>query len=84
MKNIFIKAVAAVLACAAVAACGCADSGNAGNAGNTGNTGNTGGGGDLPMVTIDGEKLVDEQGNEVIMRGINAGGLFVTEAVEAP
>ena len=79
MKNIFIKAVAAVLACAAVAACGCADSGNAGNAGNTGNTGNTGGGGDLPMVTTDGEKLVDEQGNEVIMRGINAGGLFVTE-----
>ena len=79
MKNIFIKAVAAILACAAVAACGCADSGNAGNAGNTGNTGNTGGGGDLPMVTTDGEKLVDEQGNEVIMRGINAGGLFVTE-----
>lgn len=79
MKNIFIKAVAAVLACAAVAACGCADSGNAGNAGNTGNTGNTGGGGDLPMVTTDGEKLVDEHGDEVILRGINAGGLFVTE-----
>lgn len=79
MKNIFIKAVAAILACAAVAACGCADSGNAGNAGNTGNTGNTGGGGDLPMVTTDGEKLVDEHGDEVILRGINAGGLFVTE-----
>lgn len=76
MKNIFIKAVAAILACAAVAACGCADSGNAGN---TGNTGGTGGEKDLPMVTTDGEKLVDEQGNEVIMRGINAGGLFVTE-----
>ena len=76
MKNIFIKAVAAVLACAAVAACGCADKGGTGN---TGNTGGTGGEKDLPMVTTDGEKLVDEHGDEVILRGVNAGGLFVTE-----
>ena len=79
MKNIFIKAVAAILACAAVAAFGCADSGNAGTAGIAGNTGNTGGRGDLPMVTTDGEQLLDEQGHEVLMPGIHAGGLFGSE-----
>lgn len=33
----------------------------------------------LPKLTVDGTKVVDPDGEEVFLRGINAGGLFVTE-----
>lgn len=33
----------------------------------------------LPVLRAEGDKVIDGEGNEVILRGINAGGLFVTE-----
>lgn len=35
--------------------------------------------GDSGILRASGEKVVDGEGNEVVLRGVNAGGLFVTE-----
>ena len=80
MKDKILKAAAVLLACAAVAACGCAGGKQNGDNGG-GNGGGNGGeqAEDLSMVTTDGERLINEQGDEVVLRGINAGGMFVTE-----
>ena len=33
----------------------------------------------LPALSVEGDKVCDENGGEVVLRGVNAGGLFVTE-----
>lgn len=90
MKGKLLGIAAVIAACACLFASGCVplnkpdDGGNnGGNVDNGGGNHDVSGGDDdekyLSMLTTDGERVVNEQGDEVILRGLNLGGLFVTE-----
>lgn len=80
MKSKLIRIAALIIALFTVTAFGCAKGGNSGNRDDGGDGGDGGTPqGDLPYLTVSGTDVVDENGEEVILRGINAGGLFVTE-----